>query len=53
MTYPDEPFPRLTPAEEALFGTAAADYARYRPGLPDATVRLLAAAPTRMPATVF
>ncbi|MFF4450144.1 MULTISPECIES: class I SAM-dependent methyltransferase [Streptomyces] len=37
-----EPAPATGPGE-ALFGTAAADYSRYRPGIPDAAVCLLAA----------
>jgi SAM-dependent methyltransferase len=41
VTYPDQPFPGLSPEKEALF-TAAAEYARYRPGLPEEAVRLLA-----------
>lgn len=42
MTYPYGPLPDLYPEQEALFASAAATYARYRPGLPDAAVRLLA-----------
>ncbi|WP_424921740.1 class I SAM-dependent methyltransferase [Streptomyces sp. wa1] len=42
MTYPYGPLPDLYPEQEALFAAAAATYARYRPGLPDAAVRLLA-----------
>ncbi|MGY3056252.1 ubiquinone/menaquinone biosynthesis C-methylase UbiE [Streptomyces sp. TE3672] len=42
MTYPDGPFPGLSPKQEALFEGAALTYARHRPGLPDAAVRLLA-----------
>ncbi|MFE4333285.1 class I SAM-dependent methyltransferase [Streptomyces sp. NPDC056831] len=42
MTYPDEFLPSLPPQQEALFAAAAADYARYRPGVPDAAVRVLA-----------
>lgn len=38
---------------ESLFGTAAADYARYRPGVPDAAVRLLAATLHGVPAPVL
>ena len=41
MTYPDGPLPGL-PEQESLFEGAALTYARHRPGLPDATVRLLA-----------
>ncbi|WP_333736776.1 class I SAM-dependent methyltransferase [Streptomyces sp. IBSBF 2806] len=42
MTYPDGPFPGLPPEREAMFEAAAPTYARHRPGLPDAAVRLLA-----------
>ncbi|MFZ3491827.1 hypothetical protein ACODT5_01050 [Streptomyces sp. 5.8] len=35
---------------QALFGATACDYARYRPGIPDAAVRLLAAALHGVPA---
>ncbi|MFJ4125994.1 class I SAM-dependent methyltransferase [[Kitasatospora] papulosa] len=42
MTYPYGPLPDLYPEQEALFASAAATYARYRPGLPDAAVQLLA-----------
>ncbi|MFJ8752147.1 class I SAM-dependent methyltransferase [Streptomyces sp. NPDC102441] len=42
MTYPDGPIPGLPQEMEALFAAAAATYARYRPGLPDAAVGLLA-----------
>lgn len=35
---------------EALFGTTAVDYSRYRPGIPDAAVRLLAATLHGVPA---
>lgn len=42
MTYPDVPFPGLPPEQEALFAAAAATYARYRPGVPDGAVHLLA-----------
>ncbi|WP_329453374.1 class I SAM-dependent methyltransferase (plasmid) [Streptomyces sp. NBC_01724] len=42
MTYPNVPEPALPPKKETLFGAAAADYARYRPGVPDAAIRLLA-----------
>ncbi|MFJ6752487.1 hypothetical protein ACIQNI_30520 [Streptomyces sp. NPDC091266] len=41
MIYPDGPLPGL-PEQEALFEGAALTYARHRPGLPDAAVRLLA-----------
>ncbi|MET7684229.1 methyltransferase domain-containing protein [Streptomyces sp. NPDC005423] len=42
MTYPDGPFPGLPPEQEGIFEAAASTYARHRPGLPDAAVRLLA-----------
>ncbi|WP_406346364.1 methyltransferase domain-containing protein [Streptomyces sp. NBC_01547] len=42
MTYPYEPFPGLPPEQEKMFEAAALTYARHRPGLPDAAVRLLA-----------
>ncbi|MFD8882159.1 class I SAM-dependent methyltransferase [Streptomyces erythrochromogenes] len=42
MTYPYGPLPELYPEQEALFADAATTYACYRPGLPDAAVRLLA-----------
>ena len=38
---------------EALFGTTTAEYARYRPGVPDAAVRLLAATLHGVPAPVL
>ncbi|MEU6353608.1 methyltransferase domain-containing protein [Streptomyces sp. NPDC047072] len=41
MTYPDGPLPGF-PEQQALFEGAALTYARHRPGLPDAAVRLLA-----------
>lgn len=44
--------PDAAPGEE-LFGTTAADYARYRPGIPDAAVRLLAATLHGVPAPVL
>ncbi|MFE0087722.1 methyltransferase domain-containing protein [Streptomyces sp. NPDC058991] len=53
MTYPHEPFPSASSSEEALFGTAAAGYARYRPGLPDAAVHLLAATQHGVPDPVL
>ncbi|MFI0928664.1 class I SAM-dependent methyltransferase [Streptomyces sp. NPDC021012] len=40
-------------SDEALFGPEAADYARYRPGLPDAAVHLLAATQHGTPAPVL
>ncbi|WP_260333940.1 hypothetical protein [Streptomyces beigongshangae] len=42
MTYPDGPFPGLAPEQSTMFEGAALTYPRYRPGLPDATGRLLA-----------
>ncbi|WP_405735064.1 class I SAM-dependent methyltransferase [Streptomyces sp. NBC_01537] len=53
MTYPHGPFPSLPPEEEALFAAAAAGYARYRPGVPDAAARLLAGALRGRPAPVL
>ncbi|WP_433549175.1 class I SAM-dependent methyltransferase [Streptomyces sp. CA-294286] len=40
-------------SDEALFGPEAADYARYRPGLPDAAVALLAATQHGLPDPVL
>lgn len=45
---PDRPTPG-----EALFGRTAADYSRYRPGVPDAALRLLAATLHGVPAPVL
>jgi SAM-dependent methyltransferase len=42
VTYDDQPFPLVDPEKEALFAAAAAEYARFRPGLPDEAARLLA-----------
>ncbi|WP_030841464.1 class I SAM-dependent methyltransferase [Streptomyces sp. NRRL S-475] len=42
MTYPDGPLPGLSPEQETMFEGAALTYARHRPGLPEAAVRLLA-----------
>ncbi|MEE1769057.1 class I SAM-dependent methyltransferase [Streptomyces sp. JV185] len=42
MTHPGQPASAAV-SDDALFGPEAADYARYRPGLPDVAVRLLAA----------
>lgn len=45
---------RSPDSDEALFGTgSAAAYARYRPGVPDAAVRLLAASLHGVPAPVL
>lgn len=53
MSGPDTPAPGLAPEREALFAGAAAGYARYRPGVPDAAVRLLADALRGTPAPVL
>jgi ubiquinone/menaquinone biosynthesis C-methylase UbiE len=55
VTYPHDPFPAPAPApeQEALFAAAAADYARYRPGVPETAVRLLADALRGRPAPVL
>ncbi|MET8538638.1 class I SAM-dependent methyltransferase [Streptomyces sp. NPDC005065] len=42
MTCPDTSFPGPAPEQETLFAAAAADYDRYRPGVPAAAVELLA-----------
>lgn len=34
MTCPDDPFPKLPAGKDALFAAAAAEYDRYRPGVP-------------------
>ncbi|MFI7087618.1 class I SAM-dependent methyltransferase [Streptomyces anulatus] len=52
MTRPEQPAPR-TVSDNALFGPEAAGYARYRPGLPDAAVHLLAATQHGVPAPVL
>lgn len=52
MTFPDQPVPAAG-SDEALFGPEAADYARYRPGLPDAAVHLLAATQHGVPEPVL
>ncbi|WP_246212563.1 class I SAM-dependent methyltransferase [Streptomyces abyssomicinicus] len=44
MTRPHQPPSPAAVSDEALFGKESASYARHRPGLPDAAVRLLAAA---------
>ncbi|WP_282697653.1 methyltransferase domain-containing protein [Streptomyces sp. CC208A] len=51
MTRPDQPASAAT-SDDALFGSAA-DYARYRPGLPDAAVHLLAATQHGVPDPVL
>ncbi|MFE1191255.1 methyltransferase [Streptomyces olivaceoviridis] len=52
MTRPDRPASAAV-SDDALFGPEAADYARYRPGLPDAAVHLLAATQHGVPAPVL
>ncbi|MFK0119292.1 class I SAM-dependent methyltransferase [Streptomyces sp. NPDC090994] len=52
MTRPDQPASEAV-SDDALFGPEAADYARYRPGLPDAVIHLLAAAQHGVPAPVL
>ncbi|MFE0704902.1 class I SAM-dependent methyltransferase [Streptomyces sp. NPDC058872] len=52
MTRPDQPAPAAL-WDDALFGPEAADYARYRPGLPDAAVHLLAATQHGVPDPVL
>ncbi|MFD8727722.1 methyltransferase domain-containing protein [Streptomyces sp. NPDC059611] len=52
MTRPDQPACTEV-SDEALFGPEAADYARYRPGLPDGAVHLLAATQHGVPAPVL
>ncbi|MEU9212773.1 hypothetical protein AB0D27_33855 [Streptomyces sp. NPDC048415] len=42
MTYPDDPSPSLHAGQEALFAAAAAEYDRYRPGVPAEAAQLLA-----------
>ncbi|MFI0219801.1 class I SAM-dependent methyltransferase [Streptomyces lydicus] len=42
MTCPDASSSGPTPEHEVLFGSGAADYGRYRPGVPTAAVQLLA-----------
>jgi SAM-dependent methyltransferase len=50
---PDEPSVGPAPLGEALFGTVAGAYACYRPGVPDAAIRLLAATLHGVPAPVL
>lgn len=52
-TRPGRPAADPAACEEALFGTTAAAYARYRPGVPDAAVRLLAATLHGVPAPIL
>ncbi|MEV7907223.1 hypothetical protein [Streptomyces anulatus] len=42
MTRSEPSAPGVRPEQEALFSTAAEHYARYRPGVPDPAVHLLA-----------
>lgn len=52
-TCPGGPAASTAASGEALFGTTAAEYARYRPGVPAAAVRLLAATLHGVPAPVL
>ncbi|MET9694956.1 class I SAM-dependent methyltransferase [Streptomyces sp. NPDC006514] len=52
MTSPNQPASAAV-SDEALFGPEATDYARYRPGLPDTAVHLLAATQHCVPAPVL
>ncbi|MFK0017323.1 class I SAM-dependent methyltransferase [Streptomyces sp. NPDC091027] len=52
MNRPDQPASAAV-SDEALFGPETADYARYRFGLPDAAVHLLAATQHGVPAPVL
>jgi ubiquinone/menaquinone biosynthesis C-methylase UbiE len=52
MTHPDRPASAAV-SDDALFGPEAAGYARYRPGLPDVAVHLLAATQHGVPALVL
>ncbi|WP_435057725.1 methyltransferase domain-containing protein [Streptomyces sp. bgisy060] len=52
MTSPDQPNPEAV-SDETLFGADVADYARYRPGLPDAAIHLLAATQHGVPDPVL
>ncbi|MFD4258698.1 methyltransferase domain-containing protein [Streptomyces sp. NPDC058534] len=52
MTRPDQPASAAA-SDDALFGPEAADYARYRPGVPGAAVHLLAATQHGVPAPVL
>ncbi|MFJ9742026.1 methyltransferase [Streptomyces sp. NPDC101166] len=51
MTRPHQPASAAV-SDEALFGSEAADYGRYRPGLPDAAIHLLAATQHAVPGPV-
>ncbi|MER8047494.1 class I SAM-dependent methyltransferase [Streptomyces sp. NPDC094032] len=53
MTRPDRRPDSTAGSDDALFGSEVADYARYRPGLPDAVVRLLAATQHGVPDPVL
>ncbi|WP_454663039.1 class I SAM-dependent methyltransferase [Streptomyces avermitilis] len=52
MTRPTPAAPAVG-SDDALFGPEASDYARYRPGLPEAAVRLLAATQHGVPDPVL
>ncbi|MFH9742670.1 methyltransferase domain-containing protein [Streptomyces roseolus] len=52
MTRPHQPGAAAT-SDDDLFGSEAADYARYRPGLPDTAIRLLAATQHGVPDPVL
>ncbi|WFB11360.1 methyltransferase domain-containing protein [Streptomyces sp. LX-29] len=52
-TRPDKSSERTAPSGDELFGAAATEYARFRPGVPDAAVRLLAATLHGVPAPVL
>ncbi|MEU2226717.1 class I SAM-dependent methyltransferase [Streptomyces sp. NPDC018347] len=52
MIRPDRPASAAV-SDDALFGPEAAGYARYRPGLPDTAVHLLAATQHGVPAPVI
>ncbi|MEU7354318.1 methyltransferase domain-containing protein [Streptomyces albidoflavus] len=52
MTRPDQPAAAAV-SDDDLFGSEAADYARYRPGLPDAAIHLLAATQHGVPDPVL
>ncbi|MFD7861356.1 methyltransferase domain-containing protein [Streptomyces sp. NPDC059783] len=52
MIRPDRPTSTAV-SDDALFGPKAAGYARYRPGLPDAVVHLLASTQHGVPAPVL
>jgi trans-aconitate methyltransferase len=53
MTYPDTPYPPPTPEQEALFAAGAAQYGRFRPGLPAKAAELLAGTVRDLPDPVL